>query len=80
MAEDLPSLQQTLRDREDRSFVGRTKELNYFRANLRLPGNDPSKIFVTNIYGDAGVGKTFLAQQLRRIADSEKRSHRFYRR
>ncbi|MBU2663447.1 tetratricopeptide repeat protein [Actinoplanes bogorensis] len=65
------SLLDILRRKQRAGFVGRHGHLEFFRDNLRLPALDDHKRFVISIHGDGGVGKTFLLQQLRRIAREE---------
>jgi tetratricopeptide (TPR) repeat protein len=67
---DTPSLQEVLRQRQRHDFVGRDARLAEFGANLALPPSDPDRRFIVNLHGVAGVGKTFLAQQYRRLAES----------
>jgi tetratricopeptide (TPR) repeat protein len=66
-----PSLQDILRLRQQDTFVGRDSRIAEFRHNLRLPATDPGRRFIVNIHGIAGVGKSFLLQQFRRIAQAE---------
>ena len=63
------SWQAILRSRGSAAFVGRDSQLELFKENLRLPVSDPHKLFIFNVWGNAGVGKTFLLHQLRRIAE-----------
>ena len=67
------SWQEVLRSRGSAAFVGRDSQLELFKENLRLPVSDPRKLFIFNVWGNAGVGKTLLLHQLRRIAEE----HRF---
>jgi len=62
-----PSLQEVLRKRHRELFVGRSREMAAFSANLRLPPDDPHRFFVFNVFGQGGMGKTTL---LRRFKDS----------
>ena len=39
-----------------------------FEDNLRLPVDDEKRRFLFNVYGDAGVGKTYLTKRLCQIA------------
>ncbi|MFC3495347.1 tetratricopeptide repeat protein [Glycomyces rhizosphaerae] len=71
MTGDIPSLQDVLRQRQPHDFVGRGARLAEFGANLALPLADPDRRFIVNLHGVAGVGKTFLAQQYRRLAESK---------
>jgi tetratricopeptide (TPR) repeat protein len=64
------SFQDAVRRRQAAGFVARADELARFRANLALPADDPDHRFIFSIHGDGGVGKTFLTQRLRAIADS----------
>ncbi len=64
------SFQDAVRRRQAVGFVARADELGRFRANLALPADDPDRRFIFNVYGDGGVGKTFLSQRLRGIADA----------
>jgi tetratricopeptide (TPR) repeat protein len=66
-----PSLQDILRQRQQDTFVGRDSRLAEFRTNLGLPPDDPRRHYIVNIYGIAGVGKSFLLQQFRRIAQEQ---------
>ena len=63
------SFQDAVRRRQAAGFVARADELARFRANLALPADDPDHRFVFAVHGDGGVGKTFLTQRLRSIAD-----------
>jgi len=62
------SLQDIIRRRQESDFVGREKRLVEFSENLRLPLTDHRRRFVFNVHGVAGVGKTFLTHQFRRVA------------
>ncbi|GAA2259841.1 tetratricopeptide repeat protein [Glycomyces scopariae] len=66
-----PNLQDVLRLRQQDAFVGRDARLSEFRDNLRLPPLHPDRRYIVNVHGIAGVGKSFLLQQFRRIADAE---------
>ncbi len=69
MPTQLPlSLQDILAQRQEEDFVGREEHIQRFLENLRLPLDDPRRRFIFNIYGPAGVGKTWLLQHLRRLA------------
>jgi tetratricopeptide (TPR) repeat protein len=61
------SLQQVVKQRQEACFVGREDRLIEFRTNFELPIVE--RRFLFNIHGHAGVGKTFLIHQLRRIAE-----------
>lgn len=64
-----PTLQDILAEREQEEFVGRAKYLSRFHDNIRLPFDHPRRRFLFNVYGQAGVGKTWLLHQMRRIAE-----------
>jgi tetratricopeptide (TPR) repeat protein len=66
-----PNLQDVLRLRQQDTFVGRDSRLAEFQDNLRLPALHPDRRYIVNIHGIAGVGKSFLLQQFRRIAQAE---------
>ncbi len=66
-----PTLQDILRRRQQDAFVGRDSRLAEFRTNLHLPPADPARRYIVNVSGIAGVGKSFLLQQFRRIAQAE---------
>lgn len=68
MAKGRPSLQDRIRRRQQGGFVGRQGEVVQFEDNLGLPTDHPGRRFLFNIYGDAGVGKTYLARRLRQVA------------
>lgn len=69
MAKERGSLQGLIRARQQSGFVGRHGPVIQYRENLSLPVDDERRRFLFNIHGDAGVGKTYLAKQLRQIAD-----------
>jgi tetratricopeptide (TPR) repeat protein len=69
MAKEAPSWQEVLRRRGTAALVGRDAQLELFRDNLRLPVTDPRKLLIFNVWGNAGVGKTMLLDQLRQIAE-----------
>ncbi len=62
------TLQEILAQRQEEDFVGREEHIHRFLENLHLPLDDPRRRFVLNVYGPAGVGKTWLLQRLRRLA------------
>ncbi|MBO3460154.1 tetratricopeptide repeat protein [Aetokthonos hydrillicola Thurmond2011] len=66
------SLQDILKRRQQTEFVGREEQLHIFRYNLGLPPKDYRRRFFFNIYGQGGVGKTALMQQIRKLADEAK--------
>lgn len=69
MADEGLSLQDIIKRRQQSDFVGREKRLLEFSENLRLPLADHRRRFVFNVHGVAGVGKTFLTHQFRRVAE-----------
>ncbi len=66
-----PSLQDIIARRRQEEFVGRDEYVRRFRENLRIPLDDPRRRFIFNVYGQAGVGKTWLLQRLRQVAEEE---------
>ncbi len=64
-----PTLQDILDERQQDEFVGREAYLARFHDNIRLAFDDPRRRFVFDVYGQAGVGKTWLLRQMRRIAE-----------
>ncbi|MFI9382433.1 tetratricopeptide repeat protein [Kutzneria sp. NPDC052558] len=62
----MPSLQDILRSRQAGGFIGRERQLALFAENLRLPVAD--RQFLFSVHGAAGIGKSFLVRQFRRIA------------
>lgn len=65
------SLQDILKSRQTSEFVGREHYREQFRRNLQLDATDERKRFVYNIFGQGGVGKTTLVQQLIFDANTE---------
>lgn len=63
------SLQDIIKRRQRADFVGRDERLTEFGANLRLPPGDLDRKILFNIHGVAGVGKTFLTEQFRQVAE-----------
>ena len=64
-----PSIQDIARARLSDGFVGRVGEREDFRGNLGLPGSDRRRRYLYSVHGLAGVGKSFLLEQLRGIAE-----------
>ncbi|QUQ66132.1 tetratricopeptide repeat protein [Kutzneria sp. CA-103260] len=62
----MPSFQEILRSRQAGGFIGREQQLALFAENLRLPVTD--RQFLFSVHGAAGIGKSFLVRQFRRIA------------
>jgi hypothetical protein len=63
------SLQDILKLRQEEEFVGRENQLAFFEANLGFSPEDPRHCFIVNVYGQGGVGKTWLLRQFHRIAE-----------
>lgn len=70
MAERKPSFQSRIRARQEGTFVGRAEPLAQFEHNLALPVDDVRRRFVFSVHGAAGVGKTTLVGQWRKLAES----------
>ena len=68
MARERRSLQDLIRSRQQKGFVGRQQQVVQYQENLSFLLDDERRRFIFNIYGDAGVGKTYLTKQLRKIA------------
>lgn len=68
MKKERRSLQDRIRERQQSGFVGRRGQVIQYQENMGFPVDDGRRRFLFNIHGDAGVGKTFLARQLRQIA------------
>ncbi|MFC6022659.1 tetratricopeptide repeat protein [Plantactinospora solaniradicis] len=64
-------MREIIQRRQQAGFVGRDGQVAQFRENLGLAVTDARRRFVFNVHGDAGVGKTFLVQQLRRVAGEQ---------
>lgn len=64
------SLQQIAEARQNAAFVGRTAELDLFRANFDVSPQDPRHRFVFHVHGHAGVGKTSLVRQWGQAAEA----------
>src|SRR5689334_22305403 len=71
VAEGGLTLQDLIKRRQAGGFVGRRQELGQFEENLRLPVVDGRRRFLFSVHGDAGVGKSFLLNQLDRIAGEQ---------
>ncbi|WP_207386530.1 hypothetical protein [Protofrankia symbiont of Coriaria ruscifolia] len=68
MSERPRSLQDLIRGRQERVFVGRCEQLELFETNLGLPVDDPRRRFLFSLHGNAGIGKRFLVRQFARMA------------
>jgi tetratricopeptide (TPR) repeat protein len=62
------SLQDRIRERQRSGFIGRQGQVIQYQENFAFPVDDERRRFLFNIHGDAGVGKTFLARQMRQTA------------
>ena len=68
MARERRSLQDLIRGRQQRGFVARRGRVVQYQENLAHRVNDERRKFLFNIHGDAGVGKTYLAQRFQEAA------------
>lgn len=65
------SLQDRVRDRQQKKFVAREMQVTLFRENIVLdPGDDRYK-FIFNIWGQGGVGKTTLLKRYMTIMEEQ---------
>ncbi|MFJ8936450.1 tetratricopeptide repeat protein [Streptomyces sp. NPDC102365] len=62
------SVQDILRGRRRRGFLGREAERAAFAENFAVAPEDERHRFLFHLHGDAGVGKTFLLAELEHIA------------
>ena len=67
------SLQDIIKRRQREDFVGREEQLIFFRRNLGWEVDDPRRRFVVNVFGQGGVGKTWLLRRFRKIAEEAER-------
>jgi tetratricopeptide (TPR) repeat protein len=65
------SLQDLVRERRREIFVGRQSQIIQYQKNLELPVDDERRRFIFNIHGNAGVGKTYLTEKFRQIAEKK---------
>lgn len=70
MSKNKPSWQSIIKKRQQQEFVGRAEQLTRFRQNLALPYDDEQRLFLYNIWGQGGVGKTTLLHRFQQIAQS----------
>ncbi|GCE29239.1 hypothetical protein KDA_47230 [Dictyobacter alpinus] len=63
------SLQSILKRRQQEAFVGREGQLHSFRRNLALDLSDDRRIFIFNVFGQGGIGKTSLLRHFRQYAE-----------
>ncbi|MGV9450264.1 tetratricopeptide repeat protein [Streptomyces sp. NPDC003635] len=68
MAHADPSWQELIRQRARAGFVGREAERALFTGNFDIPAGDARRRFRFHVHGSAGVGKTFLIQELAQLA------------
>ena len=64
-------MQEIIRRRLGTGFVGRRDLLARFQENFALPPDDPRHRFLFNVFGDPGVGKTFLLRRLEAVASHQ---------
>lgn len=62
------SLQDIIKRRQQQEFVGREEQLSFFRRNLHYEPYDERRRFFINVFGQGGVGKSWLLRQFRKIA------------
>ena len=62
------SLQDIIRKRQQEEFVGRSEQLALFRTNLARRWDDEQKLFIFNVFGQGGVGKSTLLRRYQEIA------------
>lgn len=68
MAQAQPSWQELIQRHTRTGFVGRDAERAAFLRNFDLPPGDARRRFRFHVHGTAGVGKTFLVQELEQLA------------
>ncbi|MFD9440961.1 tetratricopeptide repeat protein [Streptomyces sp. NPDC060006] len=68
MAQAGLSRQELIQQGNRAGFVGRDTERAAFLRNFDLPTSDARQRFRFHVHGPAGVGKTFLVQELRHLA------------
>ena len=69
MAKPKPtSLQDIIKNRQHKEFVGRIEQLAQFRYNLSLPYDDEQRLFLYTVWGQGGVGKTTLLRRFQQIS------------
>ncbi|MEU9783519.1 AAA family ATPase, partial [Streptomyces phaeochromogenes] len=68
MAQAGPSRQELIQQGNRAGFVGRDTERAMFLRNFDLRPGDPGQRFHFHVHGPAGVGKTFLVQELQHLA------------
>lgn len=60
-----------LRQRQQESFIGRSQLITLFEENLQRLPDHPQRVFIFNVCGQGGVGKTTLLHYFRRLAQKE---------
>ena len=63
------SLQDIIKRRQQEEFVGRREQLAFFRRNLRYDPYNDRRRFIINVFGQGGVGKTWLLRCFRKLAE-----------
>jgi hypothetical protein len=64
------SLAALIKRRQADDFVGRQTFVDSFESNLTLPVEQ--RLFVYNIFGQAGVGKSYLLRRFRLLAEQRR--------
>lgn len=63
-----PSLQDIIKQRKEKEFVGRAEFLDLFQENLALSWDNAHRMFLFNISGQGGVGKSTLLMRFQQLA------------
>jgi hypothetical protein len=61
------TLQELIQSRQSSTFVGREEFIEEFNRNLSLSPLDNQKKFLFHVWGQGGIGKSFLLKQFERI-------------
>lgn len=67
----IKSFQDIVKRRQGAEFIGRDEQIARFRHNLELSIEDDERLYIFNIHGPAGVGKTWLVRRLVEITKSK---------
>jgi tetratricopeptide (TPR) repeat protein len=67
------TFQDLVKRSQSAAFVGRTDEQSLFGEHLDKAPADPDRLLIFNIYGQGGMGKTFLAHRLTELARDRRR-------